>query len=177
MNSVETEFLRKLAELRQGFDRSFAAPPSSAEDAPVGFLAIRVSGAAFAIRVEELVDVHPKCKVVPLPGGHKDMLGIAGIRGHLVSVYSLGSLLGLGKSANFAWLATCKSDLSLALTFDELDGYVQASTTDLYPVEIERSRGHVREVLRHAGGTRSVVSAPSIITMLHETANTSKQGA
>jgi chemotaxis signal transduction protein len=177
MNGVDAEFARKLAEVREGFDQAFAAPPSRAQDALIGLLAIRVAGSSCAIRVEELVDVQAKCKVVPLPGGHPDMLGIAGMRGRLVPVYGLASLLGLGTNATFAWLAICKSKLSLGLTFDELEGYLQASPTDLYPIENERSRGHVSEVLRQAGATRSVVSTSSIIAMLRGAVNTSKQGA
>jgi chemotaxis signal transduction protein len=177
MNFADSEFARKLAELRDSFDRAFAAPPAKAQDTLVGFLAIRVSGGAYAVRADELADVQASCKVVPLPGGHPDMLGISGVRGRLVPVYSLASLLGLATNKSSGWLAICKSGVALGLTFDDLEGYVQASPADVYPIELERSRGHVREVLRQAGATRSVVSVSSIVTMLRGALHNNRQGA
>jgi purine-binding chemotaxis protein CheW len=177
MSVVDPEFARRVSDLRESFDKTFALPPPSADRETVGLLAIRAGSGSYAIRVEQLSDVHGKCKVVPLPGAHPDMLGLAGIRGRLVPVYSLAALLGFGKTTSWTWLAICGSDRPLGLTFDDLEGYVQASPADLYPAaEFERSRGHVREVLRKDGATRSVVSASSIVTMLRGAVNGSKRG-
>jgi chemotaxis signal transduction protein len=177
VNGVDGEFARRLVELRESFDKTFALPPPATAVDTIGLLAIRVGGGAYAVRVDELADVQGACKVVPLPGGRPELLGLAGIRGRLVPVYSLAALLGLGKTASWTWLAICGSQQPLGLTFDDLEGYIQASPADLYPAaEIERSRGHVREVLRKDGTTRSVVSASSIVAILREADHNSTKG-
>jgi chemotaxis signal transduction protein len=163
------EFAERLNELRESFDRSFALPRADTSRSFVGMVAIRVSKGQYALRIDELADVQSACKVVPLPRARSEMIGLAGIRGRLVAVYSLAALLGHGDTKGWNWLAICNSGQSLALAFDDLEGYLQAPKADLYPAaEVDGTRAHVGEVLRSDNVTRIVVSTSSIIAMLRD---------
>lgn len=176
MSAVDPEFASRVAELRASFDAAFALAPPEASAASIGLLAIRVGKDGYAIRMTDLSDVQAARRVVPLPGGRSELIGLAGIRGRLVPVYSLAALLGQAETQAWTWLAICGTEQPIGLTFDELEGYLQASPADLYAAaESERSRGHVREVLRKDGTTTMVVSADSIVGMLRGAIDSSKR--
>jgi chemotaxis signal transduction protein len=167
VSALDPELARRIAELRAGFDGAFALPPATTGADSIGLLAIGVGAAEFAIRMTELSDVQGARKVVPLPGARPEMLGLAGIRGRLVPVYSLAALLGHAVTQPWTWLAICGTERPIGLTFDELKGYVHASPADLVPAAAgEGSRNHVRELLRKDGAVAMVVSAASIVAML-----------
>jgi purine-binding chemotaxis protein CheW len=163
----DLDFEARLTELRDGFDAAFARPATlTSSTASIGLLAIRVGGEAYAIRIDELADVQKRCPVAKLPGAHPGQLGIAGVRGRLVPVYSLAALLGRGDSGAWSWLAICGTERPLGLAFDELEGYVQSAPTDLVAAsDAQRARGYVREVHR-ADTARMVVCTSSIVGML-----------
>jgi len=176
VSAVNQEFTRRLSELRESFDKSFALPTSTTSHTFVGMLAIRVGRNQYAMRIDELADVQGACKVVPLPGARSEMIGLAGIRGRLVAVYSLAALLGHGDAEGWNWLAICGTGKALGLAFGDLEGYVQAPQADLYPAaEVDGARAHVSEVLRSENVTRIVVSTSSIIAMLGD-ANGARKG-
>jgi chemotaxis signal transduction protein len=167
VSAVDPELARRLVELRASFDNAFALPSETTAAASIGLLAIGVGTAGYAIRMTELSDVQVARKVVPLPGARPEMLGLAGIRGRLVPVYSLAALLGQAVTQAWTWLAICGTEQPIGLTFDKLDGYVQAAPADLLPAAGgEGSRSHVRELLRKDGAVAMVVSAASIVAML-----------
>lgn len=169
MSTAHLDFAERLIQLRDSFDKSFALPISTTSHTYVGMLAIRVGKGEYAVRIDELAEVQKACKVVPLPGARSEMIGLAGIRGRLVAVYSLAALLGDGDTKGWNWLAICGSQPSLALAFDELDAYVQAPKADLYPAaQVDGDRAHVGEVLRSGNATRVVISTSSILAMLRD---------
>ena len=97
MSDAEADTDRRLAELRESFDRGFALPPADASRAGDAFLIVRAGDgavrdlagrASWAWRVDR--------KIVPLPLQVPGLLGLAGLRGQLTPVFSLASLLGGG---------------------------------------------------------------------------------
>jgi chemotaxis signal transduction protein len=177
VSAVDPELARRIAELRASFDNAFALPPETTAITSIGLLAIGVGTAGYAIRMTELSDVQAARKVVPLPGARPEMLGLAGIRGRLVPVYSLAALLGQAVTRAWTWLAICGTEQPIGLTFDELEGYVQASPADLVPAAgVEGSRSHVRELLRKDGRVAMVVSAASIVAMLRNASGSATDG-
>jgi chemotaxis signal transduction protein len=178
VSAVDPELARRTAELRASFDNAFGLPPAETATASIGLLAIRVGAERYAIRMTELSDVQGARRVVPLPGARPEMLGLAGLRGRLVPVYSLAALLGHAVTQAWIWLAICGTEHPIGLTFDELEGYVQASPADLCPAsEVEGSRSYVRELLRKDGAVTMVVSAASIVTMLRGVIGNSTEGS
>lgn len=151
----------KLAQLRRAFDEARAIPFSDgAEEQTDNLLGMRISGDAYAIKVSEIAGLATGRKVVPVPGPIPELLGLAGIRGTLVPVYSLGALMGYGSHAEQPrWLALCGTEECFALAFHEFEGYLHIAQGELYPVERKDARRmHVKEVARALGTVRAVVS-------------------
>lgn len=158
--SASAPVSEKVAELRRAFDEARAIPfPEGAKEAE-SLLAIRISGNAYAIKVSEIAGLATNRKIVPVPGPIPELLGLAGIRGTLVPVYSLDALLGYGSEAEQpGWLALCGTEDCFALAFHEFEGYLRIAQEELYPVEQKDAlRTHVKEVARGPGAVRAVVS-------------------
>lgn len=151
----------KVAELRRVFDAARAIPFSDgAVEQTDNLLAMRISGDAYAIRVSEIAGLATGRKVVAVPGPIPELLGLAGIRGRLVPVYSLSGLLGYGLHAEQPrWLALCGVEERFALAFQELEGYLRISQEELYSVEQnDAMRMHVKQLARGPGVVRPVVN-------------------
>jgi purine-binding chemotaxis protein CheW len=177
VSATGSDLSRRLAELRSGFDTAFARPSAEVVKDSVGLLLIRLGTERYALRVTELSDVVPACKVVPLPGSRPELLGIAGVRGRLVPVYSLGALVGRPTSASWSWIAICGNEESLGLTFDVLEAYVQVASADLVAAtSADGGGGHVREVLRSGGALAAVIGTGSIVIAIKSRAEGSREG-
>ena len=151
----------KVAELRRVFDEAWALPfPESAEEQGDNLLAIRIAGDAYAIKVSEITGLATGRKVVPVPGPIPELLGLAGIRGTLVPVYSLSALLGYGSDGDLPrWLALCGTEECFALAFHEFEGYVRIARQELYLAEQkDAAPTHVKEIARGPLAVRAVVS-------------------
>jgi chemotaxis signal transduction protein len=159
---------RRVGELRDAFDRSFAERPSTATIATEDLIAIRVGGDPYAVRTAELSGVSANRKVVTVPSRRPDLLGVAGIRGALVPVYGLASVLGYPETASSReWLALCGHPDLVALAFERLEGFLRVPQTDLHaPERPEGSRRHVSQVVRVGGIARLVVDMRSTLAAL-----------
>src|SRR5437764_764516 len=95
------------AELRATFDQTFGLPfLSQGADRREDLLAIRLAGNAYAIKVREISGLANNRKIIALPSAIPELLGIAGIRGELVPVYSLAALMEVNRgSEGDRWLA------------------------------------------------------------------------
>lgn len=161
----------KVAELRHSFDETWAAPFSEAtEELPDSLLSIRVSGDAYAIKVSEIVGLVTGRKIVSVPAPIPELLGLAGIRGTLVPVYSLKAILGYGSDDEQPrWLALCGTEECFAVAFHEFEGYLRIARGELYPVEQNDAvRTHVKEVARGRGAVLAVVSIPLVRESIQE---------
>lgn len=153
----------KAVELRSVFDRERAAPSSSRTEVQTeSLLAIRVSRDAYAIRVSEISGLATDRKIVAFPSPISELLGVAGIRGTLVPVYSLAGLLGYGAVAGqVRWLVLCGTEEPFALAFTDFEGYVRIPQEQLYSAEQKDvTRTHVTHVARTTDMVRAVVSIP-----------------
>lgn len=156
----------KAAELRDAFDRACTLPSSSGQAEQMeNLLAIRLAGDPYAIRVSEITGLVQGRRIVPLPGPIPELLGIAGIRGEIVPVYSLATLLGHGPSGDAArWMVLCMSEDPVGLAFHDFESYLRVLPSDIHAAQSNgRARDHVEEVARAGHVIRSVVSIPSVI--------------
>lgn len=150
----------KLAELRAAFDETFAVPPVLPEAPGERLLALRIGTEAYAVRLAEIASIQSQKRVVPLPGGPEGLRGLAGIRGRLVAVYSLASLLGIRGAGEENWLVLTQGAEPIGLSFPAFEGFLEEST--LYPAQ-ERESEQVREVLRAGSVIRGVVHLPAVV--------------
>lgn len=155
----------KVAELRSVFDRARAVPFSSVrEEQAEDLLAIRISGDPYAIRVSEISGLATDKKIVAFPSPISELLGIAGIRGALVPVYSLAMLLGYNaETERTRWLVSCGAEDSVALAFSDFEGYLRMSGAQLHAAEQKDVvRTQIQQVARGTDIVRAVVNIPTI---------------
>ena len=157
------------AQLRNAFDRARAIPHSArAVEQVEGLLSIRVSGDPYAIRVGEISGLANDRKVVAFPCSIPELLGVAGIRGGLIPVYSLAALLGYSREADQArWLVLCGAEEPVGLAFSAFEGYFRVPFTQVYATEQrDTARAHVKHLVRAADLVCAVVSIPDIVELI-----------
>jgi purine-binding chemotaxis protein CheW len=79
--------------MRRAFDQSFTRPPPVRAEV-VDLLAVTVGADSLAIRMDTVSGLLIDRAVTFLPGSPPALLGVAGLRGHLIPVYDLAAILG-----------------------------------------------------------------------------------
>jgi purine-binding chemotaxis protein CheW len=161
----------KATQLRQTFDRMFSLPPSLASLEVEDLLTISVAGAPYAIRLLEIAEIFTERKVVSVPTVTPDFLGLAGIRGGIVPVFGLSSILGIGPDpGSQRWMILCGSEEPIALAFSDFEGYLRLPASALHADEtFSTTRDHVKYVNQVAStpdGVRAVISIPLIMAAI-----------
>ena len=132
MSEPQRQHASRAQALRAEFDQAFAMPAKGVSEATEKLLAIRVGGDLYALRLSELAAVAKRGVVVPVPSTKPALLGIAGIEGRAVPVFSLALLLGYSApDAQARWLALCDARDPVALAFSVLEGHFQFSAKSL----------------------------------------------
>jgi chemotaxis signal transduction protein len=125
--------------------------------------------------MSETVRLEANRTVVPIPSGRPELLGLCGVRGQLVPVYSLSALLGYGTERPGRWLALCcatwhpnkAKDNLVGLSFDDVEGYLTPSHTALHPVRLpDGIRKHVVATVTFHAHSYSIISIASIMEVL-----------
>jgi chemotaxis signal transduction protein len=161
-------------ELRRQFDASFAGPYAERGADVASFLAIRIEADEYALRVDEIRGFAAARKIVPVPSSVHALLGLAGIRGAVVPVFSLRALMGYaGGDERPRWFVLGGGVAPIALAFEDFDGYLELPVSDVRPAG-EAGRTHVREVLRTGDALRGVIALPSMAKTIEESAMTAR---
>ena len=153
----------RLAEMRREFDESFARPAAGPRRDLERLVSLRAGGDRFAVLLSELSCLERTPRLEPLPDAPPDLLGLAGIRGRLVPVFSLARLLGCqgargGDAAR--WLVIVRGEPPIGLAFDALDGYLLVARVDLHPSG--DARAHVPSLARAVDGVLGLIDTASI---------------
>lgn len=172
MNTGTTPLSGRAQALREAFDRSFAEAPAIERAALENILAIRVSGNPFALRLAEIAGLFADRRITPVPGPVAELLGVAGLRGLMVPVYDLGSLLGHATAAKARWLVVARDGWPVGLAFEKFERHLRVPREALAPAE--RAQATVREVARTEEGALPVIHLPSILEAIQKRA---RQGA
>jgi chemotaxis signal transduction protein len=153
--------------MRRLFDESFARALPEQIKAPEPMLAILLGGERFALRVHEIAGLTmSREKIVQVPSRHPELLGLTGIRGVVVPVFSLARLLGFESEPGAApWLVFCGERQSpIALAFEGMEGQFEVASTEVYVrdeapghryVSATVSEGTVSEGARPRGTSRA----------------------
>src|ERR1035437_2435564 len=158
----------KAAELRQAFDLSFALPPPRASQEVEDLLTIRVAGDPYAIRLSDIAGIVAGRRVIPVPAVTLDLLGLAGIRGGVVSVFGLASILGYGQAHGTPrWMILCGAEEPIALAFSDFEGYLRLPKSSLHADEnLRTARQYVNQVASTEAEARAVISIPLIVATI-----------
>ena len=165
----ETQLVEsKAAALRQAFDLSFALPPPPASQEVEDLLMLRVAGNPYAIRLRDIAGMVAGRKVVPVPAVTLDLLGLAGIRGGVVPVFGLASILGYGQAPGSPrWMILCGAEEPIALAFSDFEGYLRLPKSSLHADEnLRATRQYVNQVASTEAGARAVISIPLIMATI-----------
>jgi chemotaxis signal transduction protein len=153
------------AKMRDEFDRAFSLPVDTRRVRNLQFLAVRIGGSPYALAVPEITGLQVDRTIVSFPAVLPELLGVAGIRGELVPVYSLAELLGYERMAGkMRWMALCGPGKMVGLAFDEFERHLdlspqQIATADSANLKTE----HIRAVAHADDGARPVISIPSVM--------------
>jgi chemotaxis signal transduction protein len=123
--------LERAAELREAFDRAFAAPEAAAGEAQLELLLIQVGGQGYALRLSQVLSLHADRRLVPVPSPRPDLLGLLGVRGQVAPVYDLGLLLGYDASPHLRWVVLVRAATPLALAFEQFDAQLRVPQSAL----------------------------------------------
>ena len=115
----------RAARMRQAFDASLAVPPVSADRDAESVLTVRVAGDPYAMRLREIAAIAGGLTVTAVPSSAPGLLGLAGMRGNIVPVFSLAALLGYSEPANPPlWMVLSAGAEPVGLAFDVFERYV-----------------------------------------------------
>jgi purine-binding chemotaxis protein CheW len=166
MKATVTELEGKIAEMRRLFDESFAVAPPARVAEPEAMLAIGMAGEHFALRVREISGLAVSSeKVVPVPSRVPELLGLTGIRGVVVPVFSLARLLGFdSEHGPTRWLVFCgESHTPIALAFETMERLFEVSSADIFAREDAPSHRYVGATVSKDKTLRGVISIPSLV--------------
>jgi purine-binding chemotaxis protein CheW len=153
----------KLADLRRDFDRLFASPHPGPSEKRENLLSIQLSGDLYGLRAREIAGVLRAGPLVTLPSRSPGLMGVVGYRGTILPVYGLATLLGYEQTRRAPrWLALCGERGTLALAFEELEGYVPVPAASFYAPD-RSSRNYVDRFARIEETVRAIISVPAIL--------------
>jgi chemotaxis signal transduction protein len=162
----------KAEELREAFDRSRAATVHEASgEKEIDLLGVRLGGDGYAIEVREIGALVKAGRIVALPSPLPELLGLAGVRGVVVPVYSLPALLGYSResAAECRWLALCAGEEPLALGFAEFEGHLRIREESICKIEQGNAeRRVVQRVAKSETWTRAIVSVGLLQAVIEE---------
>jgi chemotaxis signal transduction protein len=136
--------------LRRQFDAAFARPVGGTVAAAEEILAIRVAGDSFAIRVRDLSGLAKRPPLTTLPNRTRALLGLVGIHGVVVPVFSVAELLGYDTARlSQSWLVLHGIEEPVAFAFEAVDGYRRAPREAFcQATESHAEREHIVEAVR-----------------------------
>jgi chemotaxis signal transduction protein len=82
---------------------------------------VRVGGESYAVAVEHVIEVAELGELSPVPGAHGSVLGVRNLRGEVLPVFDLASVLGVtGDSLPQCLLVTEQGSLRAGFAIDEV---------------------------------------------------------
>jgi chemotaxis signal transduction protein len=135
VTATEGARLSSPAELARDFDQAFTRPAPPVPDPPEELLGLRIAAQQFAVRLREIAGVEADRVVVPVPSPRPEQLGLCGLRGRLVPVFSLAALLGRAQIARERHsLVLVGRERPVGLAFDALDTCLRVPREALRPL-------------------------------------------
>jgi purine-binding chemotaxis protein CheW len=166
MNTTVSKLEGKIAEMRRHFDESFAVALPERVSEPEPMIAITVEGERFAVRVREIEGLAlSKEKIVPVPSRVPELLGLTGVRGVVVPVFSLAKLLGFDSERGHApWLVFCGDrQSSIALAFEVMERQFEVASTEIFAREEASGHRYVNGTVCEGSTLRGIISIPSLV--------------
>jgi chemotaxis signal transduction protein len=155
--------------LAEAFDRTFAEPARPAAEELETLLGLVVGRDGYAVRLVEIQGLVREPKIVAVPSDVPELLGLTGLRGRVVPVYSLRGLLGGAPTAGpVPWIVLVGGDAPVGLAFEHYDGYLRIAPSDRAVVDgaVGESGSAVSETIRIGGALRGVIDVRLVLRAL-----------
>lgn len=176
MSSAELDrWKERWRALRENFDGTFALPEQDARSEHSDFLAVRVAGDPYALRLSELLGLSADKKVVLTPSRESALLGLAGFRGTVTPVFDLGRLLGYPPSAAPRWIALTGERTQVGLAFEGFEAHLRVGS-DALIAETASDRPGLRGAVRQAELTRPILDLKTLLSIIEGEAPESGAG-
>jgi chemotaxis signal transduction protein len=173
MSSREGDALFERARaLRDLFDRGFAEPASASAGESTDFLAVRVNGDPYALRLSELLGLVADKRIVKTPSRSDALLGLAGFRGAITPVFDLARLLGYPPADAPRWLALTRDGALIGLAFELFEAHFRITSEALVKDAADERPG-LRGAVREQTLTRPIVHFPTLLTLIERHAPSS----
>jgi chemotaxis signal transduction protein len=170
MSSREGDALfERVRALRESFDRGFAEPASAAIGDRTDFLAVRVGGDPYALRLSELLGLVADKRIVKTPSRSDALLGLAGFRGAITPVFDLARLLGYPPADAPRWLALTRDGALIGLAFELFEAHLRV-TSEAFVKDAAGDRPGLRGAVRDSDLTRPILHFPSLLTIIERQA-------
>lgn len=154
------------AALGRAFDQRFAAREAPDARRTEDLVLARAGATPVGLRLTEIAGLYDAARVVRAPGGAPGFVGLAGVRGRVVPVFDLASLLGSGAAdaAPRPLLAIAAGADRVGLLVSRPIGYVELP----HPEGDEAgdtlgAQPFVRRLARAAGALVAVVDVPAVV--------------
>jgi chemotaxis signal transduction protein len=161
----ETRWTRRVGELKTAFDGAFALPAQPpAVDAP-RVLLLTVGDTPCVVAVEECAGVVPAGAIVRLPSTTSAFRGLTTVRGAVLPVYDLATLLGLEPHpVARPWLLLAAGLHPVAFLAGSVDGYASVpASVSASGVVTAATTSHALNVLTIEGTARRLVALGRIV--------------
>ena len=127
-------------------------------------LVFRVGAERFAVPLAGVDEVIDGPSVQPLPDSTEHLLGVAMVRGELVSVYDPRPLLRVDGAVNGAALLFARGDRRVALAIDDVYDAITIEETDLLPSRtIDASDGVLVGLVRRGSDLIAVLDTDALL--------------
>ncbi|HSS01965.1 MAG TPA: chemotaxis protein CheW [Kofleriaceae bacterium] len=152
----------RAGELRDEFDRAFAAGIKPRDAGHGDVLLVELGGEPYALRLGDIASLHAALRIVALPTRAPELLGVAAIRATVVPIYDLATALGMPRAAATPWIAVHHGGAA-GFAFEGYEGHARIPQRS---IAATAQRGHVVGQLVVGGRPRSVVDLGSVLTAL-----------
>lgn len=158
-------FSEQVLQLKTEFDRAFAEPLRTQDSEFENFVGFNIEDAVFVLRMTEIKGLVQCKKVIPLPSADSHFIGITGVQGQLIPVYSLASILGYSKNnEEDRWLVLCEDKERIGFLLEDLQGYIRILASDLSASEkLEKKQESISGAIHFGSKVAGIVNLSSIV--------------
>jgi chemotaxis signal transduction protein len=153
-------------ELRRAFDLTFRELPRQGNGDCENLLLTRVANEHYAVCTREIAGLIRCPTIVPIPSRNPALVGIAGICGEPIAVFSLAALMGHREpDVKPKLLLLCGAGERVGFSFAEVEGHVQMPRSRLIPVTDAGGRP-AGELADLGTRTRPVIKLAGLLEMI-----------
>jgi purine-binding chemotaxis protein CheW len=169
MNPIGSRLQTKILEMREVFDGTFAAPEQSDRAAVNQVLAIKVGSERLAVFVSDLSGLTvSKGTILPVPSRVPELLGITGIHGVVVPVFSLSALMGIAPgTGQVRWLLLCgERQQTIALAVEAVEGHLEIPADRMIARGPDGTDRYIKQTVRDDATLRGVIDIGLLVEQI-----------